>query len=318
MIDSKTSFSLEGIVPPLVTPLLSDNVLDVIGLEKLINHVINGGVHAIFILGTTGELSRLSYTLKKEVIQNSYRIINKRVPLLVGITDTSIQESFKLEKIAFDTGADAVVLAPPFYYHVEQQELLEYFKTVAENISLPLFLYNMPARTHISIDIETARQASEIPGIVGIKDSSGDFDYFKKLLEALKDKPNFSVFVGPEEIMAQSVLLGASGGVNGGANLFPELYVQLYEAARTGDLETVANLQGVVDQISSNLYQVGKGHGQPNFIKILKEALCQKGICKAIMEKPYIPFSTDQKQQISIFLNNIEVPDTLKKLERYE
>ncbi len=305
------NFKLSGIVPPLVTPLINSRELDLAGLEKLINHVINGGVHGVFILGTTGELSRLSSSLKTEVIKNTCKFVSKRVPVLVGITDTSMHDSLKLEKIAKEFGADAAVLAPPFYYHVEQNELLDYFSEVAASISLPLYLYNMPARTNIFIEIETVRKASKIPGVIGIKDSSGDLNYIEELIAMFKDQSDFSVFVGPEEIMAHCVLLGADGGVNGGANFFPELFVQLYEAARNKDLKVVEELQAIVNQISNTLYKVGKGN--PNFIKIVKEILSQKGICQENMAKPYIPFSSEEKLQISEYLEKIKIPFTINK-----
>jgi 4-hydroxy-tetrahydrodipicolinate synthase len=302
---------LAGIVPPLVTPLNDKDEIDLGGLRNVIEHVINGGVHGIFILGTTGELSRLNAEAKESLIKNTCAMVNGRIPVLVGITDPSIHESLKLEKLAEKYAADAVVLAPPFYYHVNQDELLEYFKEVAEKSTLPIFLYNMPARTNIVIEIQTVLKAALIPGIIGIKDSSCDFFYLQKLLYELKEFPEFSVFVGPEEIMAQSVQLGAVGGVNGGANLFPELYVQLYEASLKNDIATIKRLQNIVIQISSTLYEVG--NGQANFIKILKEALSQKGLCKPNMAKPYIPYSDAEKLQIAECLNQIQFGELVNK-----
>jgi 4-hydroxy-tetrahydrodipicolinate synthase len=166
-----------------------------------------------------------------------------------------------------------------------------------------LYLYNIPERTNISIEIDTVLKAAEIPGISGIKDSSGDMFYFLKLVQALENMPEFKVFVGPEEIMAPTVLFGASGGVNGGANIFPELFVTLYKAARAQDLENVLRLQDIVTQISSTLYQVGKQ--SPNFIKIVKCALSQMGICNEQMAGPYIPFSEKEKAEIALYLEQI-------------
>lgn len=309
MKNFNNEFQLSGIVPPLVTPLLKSNELDIEGLERLIDHVIEGGVHGIFILGTTGEISRLSTKLKVKVIKNTCRLVNKRIPVLVGITDTSMHETLKLEKVAFESGADAAVLAPPYYYHVEQNELLDYFLEVSETISLPLYLYNMPSRTHIHIDIDTVVKAAISPNIVGIKDSSGDLMYIQNLIYSFSDQGSFSIFVGPEEIMAQSVLLGASGGVNGGANIFPKLYVSLFEAAKNKDLEKVNKLQNVVTQISTTLYRVGSH--QPNFTKIMKEALYQMGICQPFMEKPYIPFTKQDKEEIAHCLRDIKIPESL-------
>lgn len=302
-------FQLQGIVPPLVTPLLGSNQLDEYSLDRLIEHVIEGGVQGLFILGTTGEISRLSGELKNEVIRKTCRIVNKRVPVLVGITDTAIYETLRLENEAYEAGADAVVLAPPFYYHVEQDELSDYFSEVANSTSLPLYLYNMPSRTHINIEVNTVVEASEHPKILGIKDSSGDLMYVQSLIYAFRDRSKFSVFVGPEEIMAQAVLLGADGGVNGGANLFPKLFVDLYEAASKSEIDKVNQLQIIVTQISNTLYKVGIK--QPNYTKIVKEALSQMGICGPYMEKPYIPFSESDRKIIENCIENINVPVSL-------
>jgi 4-hydroxy-tetrahydrodipicolinate synthase len=303
------NFHLHGIVPPLVTPLSGGNQLDEDGLEKLLEHIIRGGVQGLFILGTTGEISRLSTGIKEKVVRKTCSIVNNRVPVLVGITDTAISETLRLENIAYDAGADAVVLAPPFYYHVEQNELVDYFYEVADSIHLPLYLYNMPSRTHINIEVNTVLEVAKHPNILGIKDSSGDLMYIQSLIYAFRDEPEFSIFVGPEEIMAQAVLLGADGGVNGGANLYPKLFVELFEAARNKDIALVNQLQMIVTHISNTLYKVGAN--QPNFIKIIKEALSQLEICGPYMEKPYIPFSEEDRAVIGKCLENITIPATL-------
>lgn len=310
MKEKEPRLNISGIVPPLVTPLLKSNQLDIDGLKNLIDHVINGGVSGIFILGTTGEMSRLSCSLKEEMIRQTCKLVNGRVPVLVGITDTSLFGTLKLEKFAWESGANAAVLAPPFYYHVEQNELLSYFREVADTISLPLFLYNMPSRTHITIEIDTVIKAAKSNNIIGIKDSSGDLMYLQNLIYSFKDKPGFSIFVGPEEIMAQAVLSGASGGVNGGANIYPRLYVELFEAARQRNLDKVNELQNIVTQISTTLYRVGRKN--PNLTKILKEALYQMNICSQHMEKPYIPFSDEDRGEITSCLNSIVIPEYLK------
>ncbi|MBE0654892.1 MAG: dihydrodipicolinate synthase family protein [Bacteroidales bacterium] len=303
--------TLKGIIPPLITPLLNDDELDTEGLQSLLDHVIRGGVHGIFILGTTGELSRLSFPLREQMISYTCRIVNKRVPVLVGISDTSMHESLRLGALAYTFGADAAVLAPPYYYPVEQDELLDYFRAIAGKTDLPVFLYNNPARTQIVIEIETVVNASKIPGIVGIKDSSGDPEYIEKLISALRSLPGFPVFIGPEEFLAKSVLTGANGGVNAGANLFPELYVELYEAVKKEDLQRVEKLQAILDDIRYTLYQIGKG--KPNLIKIIKEALFQKGISHPYMARPYIPFSEQEKQEIASCLQRLNIEEVMGK-----
>src|SRR5580698_7635322 len=144
---------LTGIVPPMVTPLRGRDELDVAGLERLVEHILAGGVHGLFLLGTTGEGPSLSYRLRRELIERACRSVAGRVPVLVGITDTAFVEAVGLARFAAEAGAQALVLAPPFYYPNSQPELLEYIRHIAPELPLPLFLYNMPTHTKTVIEV---------------------------------------------------------------------------------------------------------------------------------------------------------------------
>ena len=270
-MNCKMNAPLSGIIPPLVTPLLDDDVLDVEGLNRLIEHLIAGGVHALFVLGTTGEAQSLSYKLRVEMIKNTCRITKGRLPVLVCISDTSIVESVNLARIAADNGADAVVSAPPYYFAAGQPELIEFYENLTPQLPLPLFLYNMPTHTKVNFAPATIQRIAEDPRVIGFKDSSANAVYFQSVMYAMKERQDFSMLVGPEEIMAESVLLGAHGGVNGGANMFPELYVELYNAAKNTNLEELKRLQEKIMQISATIYTVGQ-HGS-SYLKGLKCAL---------------------------------------------
>jgi 4-hydroxy-tetrahydrodipicolinate synthase len=276
---------LTGIIPPLVTPLIDNDNLDSKGLERLIEHTLSGGVHGIFILGTTGEFASLSYKIRREVIERTCRQIQGRVPVLVGITDSSFTESLNLANYAAHCGADAVVLAPPFYFAAGQPELLEYLRRIMLPMPLPLFLYNMPVYTKIVYEPETIQAAAEIPGIIGLKDSSSNLVYMKQIQYMLRDRKDFTFLVGPEEFMAEFVLTGGHGGVNGGANLFPKLYVDLYQAAVNRDFDTIIPLQQKVMQIRTTIYQTG--HYNSSYLKGLKCALSILGICSDFMAEPF-------------------------------
>lgn len=287
---------LSGIVPPLVTPLASPDRLDEPGLDRLIEHVLAGGVHGLFVLGTTGEAPSLSHRLQRQMVEASSRIVAGRVPLLVGITDTSIVESIALAEFAADRGADYVVVAPPYYFAPGQPELLAYLEELVPRLPLPLFLYNMPAMTKVSIDTAVARRAADLPGVVGIKDSSGDMQQFHRYLRIVADRPDFRVFMGPEQLLAESVLLGGHGGVAGGANLFPRLFVDLYHAAQRGDLPAVRSLQTRVMELDTTLYSVGRyGSG---FIKAIKTSLGLLGICSDITAQPFQRFAEPERKRI--------------------
>jgi len=294
----------KGIVPPMITPLKDENTLDVEGLERLINHILAGGVHGLFILGTTGESTSLSYEIRHELVRRTCAIVGDRVPVLVGITDTAAAESLRLADTAAKEGAAAVVAAPPYYFNLGQPELIEYYEYLLERLSLPLFLYNMPSHTKIIIEPDTVKTLSKYEGIVGLKDSSANNAYFNNVMNKMKDRPDFSLFVGPEEIMAETVLLGAHGGVNGGANMFPELYVKLFEAAEAGDVATVKALHSIVMEISSKLYSLGKFGS--SYLKGIKAALSILGICSDYMASPLHRFRETEREKIAANLEEIK------------
>ena len=296
MVISERIKGLKGIVPPIITPLKGIDTLDVEGLERLIEHILAGGVSGLFVLGTTGEFSSLSYRLRRELVERTCKQVDGRVPVLVGITDTSIVESINLANYAQECGADALVAAPPYYYGTAQPELIEYYENLAKRVPLQLYLYNMPVHTKVMIDPATVRKIAEIPSVVGLKDSSANMAYFRLLQYAMRDYPEFQLFVGPEEMMADAVVLGATGGVNGGANMFPKLYVDLYNAASERDFDTISRLQKKVLEISSLIYTVGK-YGS-SYLKGLKCALSVMDICDDYMSDPFHKFKQNERERI--------------------
>ncbi len=296
-----------GIIPPLVTPLLDNNTLDLDGLERLIEHTISGGVHGIFILGTTGEFAGLSHKLRRELIERTCQLVHRRVPVLVGISDSSFSESQMLADVAAKNGADALVLAPPNYFASGQPELLGYLQRIMIQMPLPLFIYNLPVHTKVVFEPETVKAAADIPGIIGMKDSSSNLAYFKRVQHALRNHKDFTFWVGPEELMAEFVLTGGHGGVNGGANLFPKLYVNLYNAAVSHDFETIAALQQKVMQICTSIYTVG--HFGSSYLKGLKCALSLSGICSDYMAEPFRRFKLPEREKIQKALDELDIGD---------
>ena len=285
-----------GIIPPMVTPLRDRDTLDVAGLERLLEHILAGGVHGLFILGTTGEGPSLSYRLRRELIERTCRQVKGRVPVLVGITDTAFVESLTVARWSADAGAAALVVAPPYYLPEGQPELQEYLGHLLPELPLPLFLYNMPALTKVSFELETVRLAMAEPRIIGLKDSSCSLIYLHRLLTLLPLRPDWSVLVGPEEMLSAAVLAGAHGGVNGGANLFPRLYVRLFEAAHRGDLPRARELHALVMRVSEGLYHIGR-HGSA-IIKGIKGALALAGVCDDFMAEPFQRFREPERARL--------------------
>ncbi|WP_425637827.1 dihydrodipicolinate synthase family protein [Algoriphagus yeomjeoni] len=278
-----------GIIPPMITPLNPDFSLDEKSLELLIEHMISGGVHGLFILGTTGEFASLSSSVKKRLIELTCKKVDQRIPVLVGISDCSFLESLNLAASAKEAGADILVATNPFYMNIGQEELVFYFSKLADEVELSLYLYNMPSHTGINIDLETVKALVEHPNIIGIKDSSGDQKYFESLCDTFREYPEFTVLVGPEEILVETMNMGGHGGVSGGANLFPSLYVKLFEATEYQDKERIKVLNETVQFLSKNLYS--HGSYKSNYLKGLKASLSFEGLCQGVLAMPLSAFN---------------------------
>ncbi len=296
---------IQGIITPMVTPLKGSDELDVDGTVRLTEHILAGGVHALFLLGTTGEAQSLTYHLRYEFVKWVCRQVAGRVPILVGVTDTSFDESISLARYAARHGVAGVVAAAPYYYAPSQQELVEYYSALADALPLPLYLYNMPSHVKVFLEPPTVRLLSEHPNIIGLKDSSANMNYFQTLLYALEPRDDFSLYVGPEELTGECVLMGADGGVNGGANIFPKLYVDMYEAACRRDVVRVRELQRRIMQVSTLLYTVGK-YGS-SYLKGVKCALSLLGICDDYLAYPYRKFREAERSRVRQVLEELGV-----------
>jgi dihydrodipicolinate synthase/N-acetylneuraminate lyase len=305
-----TKQPLKGIVTPLVTPLLdtTNTTIDPEGTRLVIEHVLKGGVSGIFLLGTTGEAPSLSGRAKREFVALCCQIVQKRVPVLVGISDTSLPETIDMAAAAKEAGATAVVLTTPFYFPLEQPDLLRYTRRVVQSIdNLPVLLYNMPALTKVWFAMDTLRALSKEPNIVGIKDSSGDLEYFGRVCQLKKElRPDWTVFMGPEHLMVDAIRLGADGGVNGGSNVEPRLFVSLCEAAWKGDQKRVEHLMKRVDALQA-IYQVGT----PGFrlVEATKCALSLQQLCKDVMAEPFAAFGTQERHKVQEILQGLPEMD---------
>jgi len=291
---------LKGIIPPVITPLLNNNELDVKGLENLIEHLISGGIHGLFLLGTNVEATSLTYELRKELISKACKFANKRVPVLVGITDTSFSGSIEIARAAKDAGADAVVVAPPYYVPISQKEMMQYLEDLSAELPLPFVLYNMPSCTKMHLTIETVKKAKEL-GALGIKDSSGDMFYLYSLIEEFKNSPEFSIMAGTELYLPDTILHGGHGAIAGGANAFPKLFVDLYNASVKKDLNEIARLRKKVVVLYNTIYNVGDSP-----MKITKGTKCSlsvMNICNGYMAHPLREFEGEERKLIEQYVN---------------
>ena len=299
-----TALSLSGIIPPMITPLSGRDALDERGIERLIEHILGGNVQGLFILGTSGEGPGLSYRLRREVITRVCKQVNNRVPVLVGITDSAFEESTAMARHAADAGATAVVTAGPYYLPAAQPELVDYVEKLASEVPLPLFIYNMPQLTKVRFDPETLRKLSHLEKIAGLKDSSGDLAYFDKLVALKEQRPDWTVLVGPEHLLAETTRRGGDGGVNGGANFYPSLFVELFNAVKSNEPDRAEELQAKL-LLLGEIYSVGQ-HASA-VIKGMKCACSLMGLCDDRMAEPFERFRAPERAKIRAVLASLEL-----------
>lgn len=287
----------------MVTPLTENGEIDDKGLKRLIEHLIDGGVHGIFLLGTNGEGPSLSYELRRELVYKACEIIDKRVPVLVSITDTVFDESVKMCRHSKQAGADAVVIAPPYYFPISEDEMKDYLQHMVGELSLPFVLYNMPSCTKLHLSIDFVKFAKDL-GALGIKDSSGDLGYLHDLIFTFKDSSDFSVIAGTESFLSSTILHGGQGAIAGGANFFPKLFVDLYNASLNGDLLEIEQLNEKVDHIYETIYNVGRHSSR--ITKGTKCALSVLNICDDYMALPLRRFDMRERNKIEEYIRQFQ------------
>jgi len=279
----------------MVTPLLESETLDSTGLKNLIEHLLEGGVHGIFLLGTNGEGPSLGLGLKKQLIREACNIVNHRVPVLVSITDTSFEATLEIANYAQKAGADALVVAPPFYFPLSEDEIINYFRELAALLPLPFLVYNIPSCTKLNLSVTTIKKAKDF-GAIGVKDSSGDRESLDAILKEFKDSPDFSIIVGDELFLADTISSGAHGAVPGGANFIPRLFVALYHACLNKDEHRINELNNKVINIDKTIYNVD--NSPTRSIKAIKCALSVMDICCGHIAQPLRPLDKAQRAKL--------------------
>lgn len=292
-----------GVIPPVVSPMKSADQLDLEAVDRVVDHLILGGVSGLFVLGTTGEGPSLTYQMRYEMVDRSCEHAGGRVPVLVGVTDTSFGESVALAQHAASCGASAIVAAAPFYYDVSQTALESWFSKLADASPLPLMLYNMPSCVGVNLCLDIVGHLSNHPNIIGVKDSGGDLAYFHELCDQHRNREDFLIFMGPEELLAEAVAAGAAGGVCGGANLLPQVYSRLYLAAVRKDAAEIVHWKTAIAAIFASVYR--DENGAMKLIPGLKLAMEGCGLCLSVVAPPLSNVSETHAQRIQSSLTDL-------------
>ena len=296
---------IQGIVPPVPTPIHCDGTVDPQAFHKIAIHLTEGGADAAFVLGSTGELSSQSHAQRRETLRAAADAFRGRLPLLVGIGDSSLAESLDLAEAAAAAGAVAVVLNAPSYYEISNQEMRAYLDQIMPRLPLPVMLYNMPWRTGPAFDDETIRHAMDFPGLVGFKDSSGDIEYFGNLVRLAADRPELTVLIGNDFLFLKALELGGHGAVAGGANLYPSLFRDLLDAFQRDDFQKALAMQMVITDTGNKVFSIT---GQPSSVfAAIKGGLSNIGLCRPDMLPPLTTCSASELDSLRLALDGVMI-----------
>lgn len=286
---------LRGIIPPVVTPLTADQELDLPGLRKHIDLMLNRGVHGIFVLGTTGEFYALEEWEKQRVIADAIAHVAGRSPVYAGTGAETTREVIRLTKMAEREGVAGVSVITPYFIKPNQTEIADHFRRIAESTSLPVVLYNNPATCGgVSIDPETCAKLAEVPNIIGIKDSSGDL---QNTIEIVRQTPRekFSVLNGRDTLILAALQAGAQGAIPASCNIAPDLCVGIYESFVRGEIDAAKEFQSRLHGVRMAM-SLGTGNSA------VKEAMALLGRSAGPMRSPVMPFGTAQKDKLKAIL----------------
>src|SRR5947209_8069142 len=191
---------IEGIIPPVVTPMQANEDLDLPRLKWFLDHLIGEGVHGVFVLGTNSEFYALDEREKQEVIATAVAQVNKRVPVFAGTGAETTREAVRLTKMAEREGADGISVITPYFISPNQQEIFDHYRRIAESTALRVVLYNNPGTCGgLRVDVDTVARLAEIPNIVAVKDSSGDL---QNTVEYIRVVPvSFAVMMGRDTLI---------------------------------------------------------------------------------------------------------------------
>lgn len=289
-----TEKKYHGVIIPAVTPLTSNFQIDEAAVEKMFNNFYSKGVLP-FIMGTTGESTSLSNTVKLDYLKAAYKNKKPGSLLYAGISSNCIEESIGFTKQCADNGVDAVAATLASYYALTDDQIKSYFEDLANRIELPLIIYNIPATTHMSIPLPLIEELSYHPNIVGTKDSERSEERLDESLKLWKDRADFSHFLGWAAKSADALLKGSDGLIPSSGNLFPLIYTEMEKAVANGDVEKAHVYQQMSDDLGS-IYQSGKTLGQS--LWALKVLMQQAGLCQEFVMPPLQSMSETEKNKL--------------------
>ena len=264
---------LTGVLVALVTPMTQEGRVDEPAVERLVDHVIGGGVHGLLALGSTGETASLDEGGRRAMLAAVIEAARGRVPVICGVAQSHLAAARGEVEAARALGADAVLVAPPFYYPTDQAGVLAFYRELASGADLPLMLYNIPQFTKVTAEPATVATLAREGTIQGIKDSSRDFEYFEGVCIETRDMPGFRVFTGSDRMLLASLAMGGAGTICGAGNVAPAMVVRIFDEYERGDIDAARAAQ-------DRLYELVGALRAGVFPLAIKAALHTMGICE--------------------------------------
>jgi 4-hydroxy-tetrahydrodipicolinate synthase len=274
---------LTGSIVALVTPMNPDGAVDYPTLRKLIDWHIAEGTDCIGVVGTTGESPTVNVQEHREIIRVAVEQSNNRVPIMAGCGANSTREAIDLAKFAAQVGAHCQLQVVPYYNKPTQEGQYQHFKAIAQAVDLPMVLYNVPGRTVADMQHDTVMRLSEVPGIVGIKEASGNIERAQWLIRETPE--HFAVYSGDDPTAVALMLCGGQGNVSVSANIAPRLMHELCMAAMQGDVKAAMDIQFKLLPIHKNLFL------EANPIPV-KWAMARLGLCGPTLRLPMTPLAS--------------------------
>ena len=293
-------FKIRGVVPTVTVPDTDDHQLDVPSFERVINRMIDAGVDGLFFLGSTGEVVFSTDERRDQIVREAVRIVDHRVPVLVGIIDTETERMLEHGRRALALGADALVATCPFYALQGMAEVEEHFRILHEELDAPIFAYDIPVCVHTKLPWKLLAKLGAEGVLAGVKDSSGDDVSFRYLVqENEKNGHPLTLLTGHEIVVDGAYLGGADGSVPGLANVIPVPYVEQWKAAEAGDWARVKELQDQINEVS-HIFDVTSGvQGYAGGVGAFKCALNLMGVfASSQMPRPVKPLEGANREAI--------------------
>ncbi|MFI5977018.1 dihydrodipicolinate synthase family protein [Streptomyces sp. NPDC051452] len=293
---------LSGVVPPVCTPLTPEREVDVPSLLRLVDHLVEAGVHGLFLLGSTSEAAFLTDRQRRQVVECVTAHVGGRLPVLAGAIDMTTPRVLEHVSAVTAAGAQAVVVTAPFYTRTHRAEIVHHYRRVAAASPVPVIAYDIPMAVHEKLPADLVLGLAGDGVLAGIKDSSGDLAAFREVVTGARAHPGFSVLTGSELVADAALALGADGMVPGLANVDPHGYVRLYRQCRAGDWEGARAEQERLCALFA-ITRAGdpaRMGGGSSALGAFKAALHLRGIiaCPATAE-PQVPLSGEETERIA-------------------